>query len=225
MTDVSLPRGTRSRPTWSEDTRERILDAAERLFAERGVDGTTLHEIHLASGQRNKAAVHYHFGDKRSLLRAVLTRRMRGIAERGNALLDELEARADPPTLQELIEASVTAYIETLEEPWGCDFSQLLIHAVLDRHQLMTEDDEDERSHDRRFGELLRSRLEPLHEDVVRERRAAADVLVCGMMAVRASRMAQGDADLLPLEDFASLLVHALVAIFSTPSSGSEVEG
>jgi AcrR family transcriptional regulator len=57
----------------AEDTRERILDAAEHLFAERGFDGTSIRDVTAEAGV-NLAAVHYHFGSKEDLLRAVLER-------------------------------------------------------------------------------------------------------------------------------------------------------
>lgn len=57
----------------AEDTRERILDAAEHLFAERGFDGTSIRDVTADAGV-NLAAVHYHFGSKEDLLRAVLER-------------------------------------------------------------------------------------------------------------------------------------------------------
>ncbi|MDN3357604.1 TetR/AcrR family transcriptional regulator [Actinomadura sp. DC4] len=55
-------------------TRERILDAAERLMAERGIAGVSLNEINTAAGQRNTAALHYHFRNRDGLLRAIMQR-------------------------------------------------------------------------------------------------------------------------------------------------------
>ena len=54
--------------------RDLILDAAARLFAERGVDNVSIAEIVRAAGQRNTSAVHYHFGSRDEVLRAVLAR-------------------------------------------------------------------------------------------------------------------------------------------------------
>ena len=56
-------------------TKERILDAAERLFAERGFAATSLRSITAAAGV-NLAAVNYHFRSKEALLEAVFTRRL-----------------------------------------------------------------------------------------------------------------------------------------------------
>jgi AcrR family transcriptional regulator len=56
-------------------TRERLLDSAERRFAENGFDGASLRTI-TAEARANLAAVHYHFGSKEDLFLAVLERRL-----------------------------------------------------------------------------------------------------------------------------------------------------
>ncbi len=75
------------------DTKQRILDAAERLFMERGFSATSLREI-TASAKVNLAAVNYHFGSKETLIEAVLIRRLQPLNELRLAELDVLEARS-----------------------------------------------------------------------------------------------------------------------------------
>lgn len=58
-----------------EATRLRILAAAEQLFAERGISAVPLRDIGLAAGQRNHAAVQYHFGDRDEIVRAIMDHR------------------------------------------------------------------------------------------------------------------------------------------------------
>ena len=55
----------------TQETRRRIIDTAERLFAERGVEITSLVEIAKAAGQKNRSALQYHFTNKEGLLNAV----------------------------------------------------------------------------------------------------------------------------------------------------------
>ncbi|MBM3790013.1 MAG: TetR/AcrR family transcriptional regulator [Acidobacteria bacterium] len=74
-------------------TKLRILDAAERLFAERGYHAASLRAI-TAEARVNLAAANYHFGSKDSLLQAVFARRMRPLNEERLALLDRCEAQA-----------------------------------------------------------------------------------------------------------------------------------
>ncbi len=64
----------------SEITRERIMKAAERLFAERGYDGTSVRAI-VAKARVNQAAINYHFGGKDGLYREVLRHAFRAMTE------------------------------------------------------------------------------------------------------------------------------------------------
>ena len=50
------------------ETRRRIKVVAQRLFAERGIDGVSVQEILGAAGQRNRASLQYHFGSKEALI-------------------------------------------------------------------------------------------------------------------------------------------------------------
>lgn len=75
------------------DTRDRILDAAERLFADHGFDGTSLRQI-TDDARANLAAVNYHFGSKEDLYQQVFIRRIVPINERRLQMLDEAAVRA-----------------------------------------------------------------------------------------------------------------------------------
>jgi AcrR family transcriptional regulator len=86
-------------------TRERLLEVAERLFAERGVHGVSLREIGATAGQRNTGAVRYHFGSKEALVDAVFRHRMEPINARRSALLAELDAAGRGTELRDLAEA------------------------------------------------------------------------------------------------------------------------
>ena len=91
-----------------QDTRERILDAAERLFAEHGYDGASLRDITAKAGV-NLAAVNYHFRTKESLIQAVFARRLAPLNQRRLALLDACEASAAgrPLRLEEIVSALI----------------------------------------------------------------------------------------------------------------------
>lgn len=79
-------------------TRQKIIATAERLFAEQGVDAVSLNEITRESGQKNKSALSYHFGDngrdsKISLLQAIIQKHEGALLEQRNAYLDDLVER------------------------------------------------------------------------------------------------------------------------------------
>lgn len=88
------------------ETRRRIVDAAEALFAEHGVDNVTLLDIARAAGQKNRNAPQYHFGDKTGLINAVLDKHSDLISQRRKAMIEALRTKA-APTLRELVEAYV----------------------------------------------------------------------------------------------------------------------
>jgi AcrR family transcriptional regulator len=74
----------------SEDTPARIIAAAERLFTDGGEEATSLRAITRAAGV-NVAAVHYHFGGRDELLRAVLDRKIAPLNAQRLRLLDQAE--------------------------------------------------------------------------------------------------------------------------------------
>jgi AcrR family transcriptional regulator len=75
------------------DTKQRILDTAERLFGERGYDAISLRHI-IGEAGVNLAAVHYHFGSKEELLDEVVLRKVVPLNEARLALLDRAEKGA-----------------------------------------------------------------------------------------------------------------------------------
>ena len=72
------------------DTRERILDAAERLFMTHGYEGTSMRQI-TGEAAVNLAAANYHFGSKESLMQEVFRRRLDWLNEERLRVLDEME--------------------------------------------------------------------------------------------------------------------------------------
>lgn len=75
------------------DGAQRILNAAEALFAQHGFAGVSLRQI-TAAAKVNLAAVNYHFYDKESLYREILSRRLREVNRQRLELLAIAEARA-----------------------------------------------------------------------------------------------------------------------------------
>ncbi|NKI34558.1 TetR/AcrR family transcriptional regulator [Wenzhouxiangella sp. XN79A] len=89
-----------------ESTARRILDTAERLFADQGFHSTTLRQITREAGV-NLAAVNYHHGSKDALILAVFQRRLDELnSERLTRLRAAMEA-ADPPQLEDVLEAFI----------------------------------------------------------------------------------------------------------------------
>jgi TetR/AcrR family transcriptional regulator, regulator of cefoperazone and chloramphenicol sensitivity len=86
----------------SEVTRERIMKAAERLFAESGYDGTSIRAI-VAKAKVNQAAINYHFEGKDGLYRAVLRAAFHGLTEHQLAHAEELNSMSREEALAQFV--------------------------------------------------------------------------------------------------------------------------
>ena len=130
------------------DTKQRILDAAEHLFARDGYHATSLRGI-TTTADANLAAVNYHFGSKEALLEAVIVRRLDPLNEIRNsqleALLQKAELAGELPSCREVLRAFVEPTLRlrqqgseaedfialigrTLAEPRGIAMSIFLRH-------------------------------------------------------------------------------------------------
>ena len=76
-------------------TRSRLLRAAEQLFADHGVAGTSTRAILREAGQRNESALQYHFGGREGLIEALYLERGAQVDEQREAMLRELDDNDD----------------------------------------------------------------------------------------------------------------------------------
>ncbi|UCH81831.1 MAG: TetR/AcrR family transcriptional regulator [Nitrospiraceae bacterium] len=93
------------------DTKERILDAAEYLFAMDGYRGTSLREI-TGRATVNLAAVNYHFGSKKILVEEVIKRRLLPLNNIRQQRLEQVKAVAQRKGKKPDIKSVLSAFIE-----------------------------------------------------------------------------------------------------------------
>jgi AcrR family transcriptional regulator len=104
-------------PPDASGTRRKLLDAAARAFAEDGVFNASLIEITRKAGQRNRGALHYHFGSRDGVLCAVLERHVALLARREGELLD-IASHGPDNDVAVVIEAIVRPAAELAESGW-----------------------------------------------------------------------------------------------------------
>ena len=104
-------------PPDASKTREKLIDAAARAFADDGVFAASLVDITRKAGQRNKGALHYHFGSREAVLCAVLERHADFLARREGELL-ELARLAPDDDVGSVVEAIVRPAAELAESGW-----------------------------------------------------------------------------------------------------------
>ncbi|MEO8779624.1 MAG: TetR/AcrR family transcriptional regulator [Rhodanobacter sp.] len=108
-------------------TRDRILGAAEALFARRGFDGASLRQLTAAAGV-NLAAVNYHFGSKEKLVEEVFRRRLDALNADRLAALAQLGG-SHPATLENVLAAYIRPAMALAHDGNGALFMRVLARA------------------------------------------------------------------------------------------------
>lgn len=136
-------------------TKERILSAAETLFAQFGFAGTSLRQV-TSRADVNLAAVNYHFGSKENLVTEVFRRRM---DEMSQARLDALAVARSQS--EHRLEAVLAAFIEpalalTLDRQGGSAFVRVLARAYAEKNERLRKFLSDNYGHvQREFSRVL----------------------------------------------------------------------
>jgi AcrR family transcriptional regulator len=201
-----------------------LIDEAARAFADEGVYAASLIEITRRAGQRNRGALHYHFGSRSGVLCAVLERHVGFLAQREGELLQVAMTRPDDD-VKSVVEAIVRPATELAESGWrGRCFLVILAELVED----------DPESLDRNVSEvlartggyevysLLEKRMAQVSPDVRVERVSLATGFILRAVADRARalgrRTRKGRAQL-DQEAFIENLVTMIASAMSAPES------
>lgn len=122
----------------SSNTKVRIMDAAEMMFATNGFHGASIRAICDTAGA-NSAAVHYHFKNKDDLALATMGRRMVGIATRRKQLLNALVSDRETASVRSIVETIILPLYEVIssEGESGRNYVGMLITLLHERPDLL----------------------------------------------------------------------------------------
>ena len=120
----------------SSDAAQAMMDAGLRLFAEYGVSAVTVRQIAEAAGQRNHAAVGYHFGSKEALVRAVIAHGAQAIDGLRNAMLDAAEAAGGPDSTIAVIRLVIASSLPDAAPPWSDCYNRFVVTLQLSHRAL-----------------------------------------------------------------------------------------
>jgi len=199
-------------------TREALLDAAERLFAERGVHAVANRQISEAAGQGNNAAVSYHFGTKIDLVRVIARRHAERIEVGRLRMLADLGDSADLRGWVACAVRPVTEHLEALGAPsWYARFiAQVTADPAL--RAVTSEEFAAASPSMRRVQEGLFRCLSGLPAEVHAERAAMARHLVTQMTAERERALADdGPTPRASWREAANGLIDVIVALWQAP--------
>ncbi len=116
--------------TEAGSTRDRLVRAAEQLFAEHGISGASLREVNRAAGARNAVAVQYHFTDRSGVVRAIFDKHVPPVDAARHAMLDQYEADGGED-VRALAAALVRPLAAKLADPdGGPEFLQIYAEVV-----------------------------------------------------------------------------------------------
>jgi AcrR family transcriptional regulator len=209
-------------PLSGDATRSKLIDEAARAFAADGVFSASLIDITRKAGQRNRGALHYHFGSRAGVLCAVLERHVDFLARREGELL-QIALTRPYDDVKSVVEAIVRPATELAESGWrGRCFLMILAELF----------EEDPASLDRQVNDvlartggyavyaLLEKRMAQVSPDVRVERISLATGFILRAVADRARalgrRSRRGRAQL-EQEAFVDNLVTMIAAAMSAP--------
>ncbi|WP_280273928.1 TetR/AcrR family transcriptional regulator [Nocardia wallacei] len=207
----------RSRAEQVTTTREAILVAAERLFAERGIASVSNRQVSEAAGQGNNAAVGYHFGAKADLVRAIVRRHHAHTEQLCREMVTRVGESDELRDWVSCLVRPVTEHLAALGNPtWYARFSAQLQPDPVFR-DLMSDESLASRSLVRVVDGLQRS-LPGLSPELRRERNSMARLLIVHTCAERERALA--DDTLLgraSWEETATGLIDAITGLYLAP--------
>lgn len=210
-----------SRKARSEATRAALMQAAEKLIAQRGVENVTIRDIVAAAGQKNESALQYHFKSLSGLLEAIHAQRAALVRARRMESLRATLAETPAPSLRQLCALMVEPTFTLAQENVGF---RRYIKAF--GHELALSDTSPLKKISRQggggeggyeLGQLLRQALPHLDEQDYRRRMEAAVMLCSASMyhQARQKNAFRGAQSAL----FLNGLIDALFGLLSAPVS------
>lgn len=190
-------------------TDQLLLDAAAAVIDERGVDGATIGAITERAGQRNGAAVHYHFGGRDGLLDSLVARQHAALDAVRATMLNEFDAATEPDVTQ-LVRILVEPMVACLDHVHGRAFLRIqgdrTASGVIAPIASSVES----------VGDRLAA-VVPEADDGVRLERSRLIGLLTNVRLARAA--AEQGSDSSPTGQLATALVAAITAILTTTST------
>jgi AcrR family transcriptional regulator len=198
-------------------TRERILDAAEQLFAEHGLFAVSNRQISEAAGQANNSAVGYHFGTKSELIKAVVSRHVVPMEQIRQQILADM---GDEPGVRDWVASAVRPMTDHLASLTGVSWWARLVAQIMTDPSLYVAELDESTASDSRLesAEGLRHSLPDLPDDVFEERERMVRNLVIYTCADRERALAEGSPTVRATWDETAVgLIDAITGIWQAP--------
>jgi AcrR family transcriptional regulator len=202
-------------------TTDRLISAAEELFARHGIDGVSLREINRVAGAKNASALQYHFRDRDGLLRALMAKHRRDVEARRHAMLDAYEAdgRDDLRALAGALVRPMAAKLA--DEDGGPEYLQIMADLMNRPRAIVDPADQDPSASIYRWRQLVGTLLD---EDVTRLHRRYVSIRFSAVEIGRRARSGPHTDDRLFTSDLVDLVTGVLAAPLSDETRRLDAE-
>ncbi|WP_299073810.1 TetR/AcrR family transcriptional regulator [uncultured Paraglaciecola sp.] len=206
-----------------QNRRELLMRTAEELFAIKGIDTVSLNEINKAAGQRNTSALHYHFGNKKGLIDAIVYDHYAAIDHDINTRLDVFDAlEPADQTPRKLLECLVIPFSNQLDSPAGINYLLIVNQVFMKSSEMILKGHPDgvDRARPRAFS-LFRLMMASLPSEIRASRHVIHANMIFNALATYAQTRREDKAHALGSKDlFVSNLLDNLVsAMQAAPSA------
>jgi AcrR family transcriptional regulator len=194
------------------------MAAAEEVFARDGVAAGSMAAILRAAGQRNEAAIAYHFGSREALALALIEAGRQPSSAARREMLERLTVAGRMPTIREALEALVLPAALALETHGGRNYLRILADIF---RRLSVADRQRPRAADvRQVIRLIEARLVHVPEDIVTERLTFAISAMVEALGHRATDLETHADPFLDAGTWAQNLVLMMEAVLLAPLPG-----
>lgn len=218
-----------ARVTRGDAVRNLLLDVAERLFAERGIDAVSLNSIAREAKQFNASVMQYHFVSKTGLIEAILSRRMEELNRRRSDLIASIDTADRARAPRQIAEAMVLPFAEHLFVDGGSSYLRFVAQVTFNADTSVFEMVRGR--HDsavRRIAELAREIFAEVGPELLRHRLAAVTNFVLFTIGEREKlRMAGKRTGVARLgtNEFIEDLIQMIVGALTAPTCAQAAAG
>ncbi|THH37285.1 TetR/AcrR family transcriptional regulator [Aliishimia ponticola] len=178
-----------------ERTRNRLKEAALKLFAENGVENVSIRDIQLAAGQKTNGSITYHFSSRDALIRELVQDVGKILDAGNNQRLDALEAKGGPHSVRDVTEIMIPTLPESSdlspkEQTYGLRF---FTSVMISRRELLFEATAGQDRGTRRCFAAIRNLAPEMPPEILRQRMMLT--LMFGLSAGASMEAAAKDQD------------------------------
>ena len=204
----------------ANETRDKLIAAGQRLFADQGVFRVPLRLVVDQAGQKNASALHYHFGGREGLLQAIIERHNESIETERAEMLTTLRLQERTDDVTALVCAVILPFARKLDTADGREFLRIIAQ-LSDLFDAWNVQAPQSPAQARSAFLMLAAALDELPAEMRHERVTMFLMLVSNALALRARQIELARILHVSTEGFIANLIDMSVGALQAPSTTS----